>query len=344
MEGLASLTAAPSRKTTSLSSSFLASSSGPSDRPRQPSRPRWQLVLPGFLPLALPCQRALLLGCSEAIGSSLRSLLPAQNGKASSTGLSTKDIMDIESKVLVPHVREDPHRHRQGQGSTLVGHGREGDHRHGVRGFAVNALGHSDPDWLRAVTQQAAELAHRQQPVLHMAPWWNLAKRLVDYSFADRVFFANSGEGMRATSHKLQFTNHRTGWSKEGRERAPRASAQRSDSHFSEVNWRGSLYAKERNLRYTRQKGCWDWTGIEQGNLLHVQARKRTRLPSSSRGSTSSLRARGRVPTPPSSCPSATASTAGPCGALALTYKEGYRTPFEPGHAGGRDVRRVWEP
>lgn len=59
-------------------------------------------------------------------------------------------------------------------------------------GIAVNALGHGDPDWLRAVAQQAEVLTHVSN-VYYSVPQVELAKKLVASSFADRVFFCNSG-------------------------------------------------------------------------------------------------------------------------------------------------------
>nr|GFA47761.1 acetylornithine aminotransferase, mitochondrial [Tanacetum cinerariifolium] len=59
-------------------------------------------------------------------------------------------------------------------------------------GIAVNALGHGDPDWVKAVTNQANLLTHVSNLYLTL-PQVNLAERLVASSFADRVFFCNSG-------------------------------------------------------------------------------------------------------------------------------------------------------
>ncbi|TYG53536.1 hypothetical protein ES288_D09G117400v1 [Gossypium darwinii] len=59
-------------------------------------------------------------------------------------------------------------------------------------GIAVNALGHGDPDWLRAVTEQASILTHVSN-AYYSSPQAELAERLVGNSFADRVFFTNSG-------------------------------------------------------------------------------------------------------------------------------------------------------
>jgi acetylornithine/N-succinyldiaminopimelate aminotransferase len=59
-------------------------------------------------------------------------------------------------------------------------------------GIAVNALGHAHPDLVAALTGQAGKLWHTSN--LYRVPGQErLAQRLVDASFADTVFFANSG-------------------------------------------------------------------------------------------------------------------------------------------------------
>ena len=59
-------------------------------------------------------------------------------------------------------------------------------------GIAVTVLGHSDPQWVAAVTDQAGKLVHVSN-LYHTAPHAELAKRLVEHSFADKVYFCNSG-------------------------------------------------------------------------------------------------------------------------------------------------------
>ena len=59
-------------------------------------------------------------------------------------------------------------------------------------GIAVNILGHSHPHLIGAIQRQAATLMHVSN--LYGSPQGEaLAKRLVDLSFADTVFFTNSG-------------------------------------------------------------------------------------------------------------------------------------------------------
>jgi predicted acetylornithine/succinylornithine family transaminase len=59
-------------------------------------------------------------------------------------------------------------------------------------GIAVTALGHADPEWVRVVSEQAGQLTHVSN-LYHTAAHVELAGRLVENSFADRVFFCNSG-------------------------------------------------------------------------------------------------------------------------------------------------------
>jgi len=59
-------------------------------------------------------------------------------------------------------------------------------------GIAVNALGHCHPHLVKAVREQAGKLWHTSN--MYQIPGQEkLAQRLVDATFADSVFFANSG-------------------------------------------------------------------------------------------------------------------------------------------------------
>lgn len=61
-----------------------------------------------------------------------------------------------------------------------------------LAGIAVCSLGHSHPRVVRAIQAQAETLTHVSN-LYHIEPQIRLAKRLVENSFADRVFFCNSG-------------------------------------------------------------------------------------------------------------------------------------------------------
>lgn len=59
-------------------------------------------------------------------------------------------------------------------------------------GIAVNALGHAHPHLVEALTAQAQKLWHTSN-LFPIPGGERLARRLADASFADRVFFTNSG-------------------------------------------------------------------------------------------------------------------------------------------------------
>jgi len=59
-------------------------------------------------------------------------------------------------------------------------------------GIAVNALGYNDPDLVRAIQDAAGGLLHTSN-LFYSEPQVQLAQALVEKSFADKVFFANTG-------------------------------------------------------------------------------------------------------------------------------------------------------
>ncbi len=61
-----------------------------------------------------------------------------------------------------------------------------------VAGIAVNALGYGDPEIPRIMAETARKLIHLSN-LYHTEPHVRLARLLVEHSFADKVFFANSG-------------------------------------------------------------------------------------------------------------------------------------------------------
>ena len=69
-------------------------------------------------------------------------------------------------------------------------------------GIAVNALGHCHPVLQAALTEQAAKLWHISN-IYTTAPAQQLAQRLVENTFADKVFFCNSGAEANEAAFKL---------------------------------------------------------------------------------------------------------------------------------------------
>jgi len=71
-----------------------------------------------------------------------------------------------------------------------------------VGGIAVCALGHSAPLVTRALEEQSRKLVHVSN-LYYTKPQTELAKLLVEHSFADRVFFCNSGAEANEAAIKL---------------------------------------------------------------------------------------------------------------------------------------------
>lgn len=71
-----------------------------------------------------------------------------------------------------------------------------------LAGIAVNALGHSHPQITEVIIQQAATLVHTSN-LFHVEPQARLAAKLCELSFADKVFFCNSGAEANEAAVKL---------------------------------------------------------------------------------------------------------------------------------------------
>ena len=69
-------------------------------------------------------------------------------------------------------------------------------------GIAVNALGHCHPELIRAVKEQSEKLWHLSN-VYTNEPALALAQELVDNTFAEKVFFCNSGAEANEAAFKL---------------------------------------------------------------------------------------------------------------------------------------------
>src|SRR5580765_3230573 len=77
-------------------------------------------------------------------------------------------------------------------------------------GVAVNALGHAHPKLIAALTEQAHQLWHCSN-LYRIAGQERLAERLCEATFADKVFFSNSGaeacEGAIKLARRYHFAN-----------------------------------------------------------------------------------------------------------------------------------------
>lgn len=83
-----------------------------------------------------------------------------------------------------------------------------------VAGIAVNSLGYNDAGIAQAMQQQADTGVLHVSNLYHTAPHAQLAKQLVEASFADRVYFCNSGaeanEGAIKFARRVAYSNGET--------------------------------------------------------------------------------------------------------------------------------------
>ena len=101
----------------------------------------------------------------------------------------------------------------RGEGSWLVTEGGE-RYLDFAGGIAVNSLGHSHPHLVAALTEQAGKLLHISN-LYEIPGQTRLAERLAAASFADKVFFTNSGaealECAIKTARRYHFANGQPG-------------------------------------------------------------------------------------------------------------------------------------
>ncbi|NKQ37407.1 MAG: aminotransferase class III-fold pyridoxal phosphate-dependent enzyme, partial [Chloroflexi bacterium] len=105
--------------------------------------------------------------------------------------MDAQQIIKVEADYVLHTYNRPPVVFTLGKGLRLVDS--EGnEYLDFTSGIAVTALGHSDAEWVTAVAQQAAALSHVSN-LYHSAPQAELAQKLAENSFADKVYFCNSG-------------------------------------------------------------------------------------------------------------------------------------------------------
>lgn len=103
----------------------------------------------------------------------------------------TEDIIELEHKYVLQTYKRPDFVLESGEGVWLYNSdGRE--YLDGGSGIAVNALGYQNQAIIGALRQAADSLIHVSN-LYHTAPQALLARDLCENSFADRVFFSNSG-------------------------------------------------------------------------------------------------------------------------------------------------------
>ncbi|MCX6027904.1 MAG: aspartate aminotransferase family protein [Chloroflexi bacterium] len=105
--------------------------------------------------------------------------------------MTTREITDLEQTYVLGTYARAPFVLDHGQGCWV--YDTDGAaYLDCMAGIAVNALGHADPELVAVLTEQAGKLWHVSN-LYHSAPQARLAQKLCETSFADRVFFCNSG-------------------------------------------------------------------------------------------------------------------------------------------------------
>ncbi|MDX2160778.1 MAG: aspartate aminotransferase family protein [bacterium] len=106
-------------------------------------------------------------------------------------GVQGHPVMRMENDYIVQSYKRAPFVLERGEGMTLYDSDGKA-YQDWVAGIAVNALGYGDPGFVAAIQEAAAGLIHTSN-LYYTAPQAELAALIVENSFADRVFFTNSG-------------------------------------------------------------------------------------------------------------------------------------------------------
>jgi acetylornithine/N-succinyldiaminopimelate aminotransferase len=115
--------------------------------------------------------------------------------------MEIKKLFDDSARYLMNTYNRFPLAIRKGRGMKVWGtDGKE--YLDFVGGIAVNCLGHCHPKVVIAIQKQAQRLIHVSN-YYHIEAQTKLAKILVDKSFADKVFFCNSGAEANEAAIKL---------------------------------------------------------------------------------------------------------------------------------------------
>jgi len=120
--------------------------------------------------------------------------------------MGNQEIMDLAATCLMPTYARFPVALVRGQGMRVWdADGRQ--YLDFLAGIAVCNLGHCHPNVVAAIREQAGTLLHVSN-LYHIEPQVRLAKLLTESTFADRVFFCNSGaeanEGAIKLARKVQ--------------------------------------------------------------------------------------------------------------------------------------------
>jgi acetylornithine/N-succinyldiaminopimelate aminotransferase len=123
------------------------------------------------------------------------------------TASMTDQLIHDENDHIVQTYKRPPFVLVHGEGSTLFDTDGK-PYQDWVAGIAVNALGYNDARLTQAIQAASMGLIHTSN-LYYTAPQIELANMLVEKSFADRVFFSNTGaeanEGAIKFARKVQY-------------------------------------------------------------------------------------------------------------------------------------------
>lgn len=115
--------------------------------------------------------------------------------------VTSKSWIKAGEKVVMTTVNRFPLVFKKGSGAAVVDvDGKQ--YLDFVSGVAVNSFGHGDPRFVKALQKQAGTLIHVSN-YFWTVPQIELAQLLTAHSFADRVFFCNSGAEANEAAIKL---------------------------------------------------------------------------------------------------------------------------------------------
>ncbi|MFN8498371.1 MAG: aminotransferase class III-fold pyridoxal phosphate-dependent enzyme, partial [Anaerolineae bacterium] len=114
---------------------------------------------------------------------------------------TTDELIEMERQYVAPTYKRPPFVLEHGDGVCLFDtEGRR--YLDFVAGIAVNAFGAADPEIAAVIGEQAAVLGHVSN-LYYSVPMLELARDLVESSFADKVFFCNSGAEANEAAFKF---------------------------------------------------------------------------------------------------------------------------------------------
>jgi acetylornithine aminotransferase len=190
--------------------------------------------------MRLPCPQSSAAPVSDSLAAEAAQALAQEEEHAASGSRQAEEVIAKEKALFVGTYARVPVVFERGYGSTLVDvQGRE--YLDMAAGIAVNALGHSDPAWLAAVTKQAGLLTHVSN-LYHSLPQVQLADALIKNSFADRIFFANSGTEANEAAIKFSRKYARAIAKEEGPKRWLRLTELEPATHF--VSFSNSFHGR----------------------------------------------------------------------------------------------------